>query len=44
MLGHSPEVMLKSYRQATMGDMRDALQRTALGRIPGGRVVAFPGA
>jgi hypothetical protein len=36
--------MLKSYRQATMGDMRDALQRTALGRIPGGRVVAFPGA
>jgi hypothetical protein len=42
MLGHSPEVMLRSYRKATMGDMQDALKKTSLGQIPQGKVVAFP--
>ena len=42
MLGHSPEVMLRSYRKATMGDMRDALRKTSLGQTPQGKVVAFP--
>jgi hypothetical protein len=44
LLGHSPEVMLRVYRKATMGDMRDALRRAGLGRLPQGQVVSFPAA
>lgn len=42
MLGHSPEVMLRSYRKATMIDMRDALRKTSLDQTPQGKVVALP--
>ena len=43
LLGHSPEVMLRAYRQPTMTDMRDALSRTGLGTLPEGKVLVFPG-
>jgi hypothetical protein len=35
--------MLRAYRQATMTDMRDALSRTGLGKLPEGKVLVFPG-
>jgi integrase len=42
MLGHSPKVMLRNYRKATMGDIRDALRKTGLGQAPQGKVVGNP--
>ena len=34
-LGHSPQVMLKYYRRATMDDQRKALEAAQLGSVPG---------
>jgi integrase len=42
MLGHSPRVMLRNYRKATMGDIRDALRKTSLGQAPQAKVVGNP--
>lgn len=40
-LGHSPKVMLNHYRQATAADLRDAVERSGLGRATS-KVVPFP--
>lgn len=41
LLGHSPQVMLTYYRQATESDLRDAVRRAELGHLPAGDVVSF---
>ncbi len=40
--GHSPQVMLQHYRQATMDDKRRAVAAARLGIVPRGDVVPFP--
>jgi integrase len=40
--GHSPQVMLKYYRQATDEDCRRAITVAQLGLLQTGKVVAFP--
>lgn len=42
-LGHSPQVMLHHYRQATMDDRRKAVALAQLGAFEGGEVLPFPG-
>jgi integrase len=41
LMGHSPQVMLQHYRQATADDLVDAVQRARLGVLPAGDVVEF---
>lgn len=41
LLGHSPQVMLQHYRQATADDLVQAVQRARLGVLPAGDVVEF---
>lgn len=43
-LGHSPQVALQHYRRATPADCRAAVKAAGLGAVPGGTVLAFPGA
>lgn len=40
--GHSPEVMLRHYRQVSGDDKRRAVEAAQLGSLQGGKVLAFP--
>ena len=40
--GHSVQVMIKHYRQATDEDRRGAVLKAQLGTLDLGKVIAFP--
>lgn len=42
LLGRTPEVMLRLYREATLGDVREAARQAALDTFPRGEAVPFP--
>ncbi|MEC8422976.1 MAG: hypothetical protein VX000_04315 [Myxococcota bacterium] len=41
LLGHTPEVMLRLYREATLGDVREAARQAALDAFPRGEALPF---
>ena len=43
MLGHTPEVMLREYRRATLSDLRAAVEAADLSTFPTGEIVPFGG-